>query len=209
MSTIRIAAAALTIAAALALTGCGATPATPAPTAPASAVADGPNETPAETEAPVVEAAPAPAPAPVAGDVITAEVAETLPEGVRAYPMADGTLVTVVDGQPLPAQVEAEIEAPLAAVVAHEPADKTGPNPAAAAAAAEARSAVARLGRTAVVVYPSFGVYGWRYQAFVSERQRLLDEPSSDRAVTMAAAEAYVAGQANPAAWVIIDVTAG
>lgn len=109
-------------------------------------------------------AAPAEGPAPVppaVGETITAEQAEALPEGQRAYTMADGSLVVIDDVAPLPTAVFNDIAAPILEI-----ATGFGPGGAQQAqsdlrAAAVAKAAeAATYNRTIWIVVPIHGIEG-------------------------------------------------
>jgi hypothetical protein len=103
--------------------------------------------------APATTDAPAPAAEAKTGDVVDAAEAEAIKKagaGQRAYPMADGTFVVVTKTEPLPAAVQADVEAKASAAIATVPdfsADMNGSH----TAIDTAVIAAARTGKRAVV----------------------------------------------------------
>ena len=95
---IRTTGAFLTLSAALLMAGCSST----VTTAPARVAPTTPAATPTATPT---------AAAVVSGAVLTPAQVAKLPDGVRAYPMPDGTKVSVVRGEPLLAPVQAAVTA--------------------------------------------------------------------------------------------------
>lgn len=88
---------------ALAVAGCTSPTSTPADEAPAPEAETGPVAEPEEEPTPqVVEAS--------AGDIVTEEEAELLPEGQTGYPLEDGTLVVVDVDEELPQVLVEELD---------------------------------------------------------------------------------------------------
>lgn len=197
----KIRTAAVAMIAVIALAGCTTEPPEDEPTtSPGTTQTDGP------TTEPTVAA-------PVVGGTVTAEDAETLPEGFHAYTMADGTLVVTQEGQPLPAAVIADIAAPVAAVTAslggvQDPATQAGH-----LAQDQASKVYRETGMWAIVVYKSYGACFDDQDNFYScafyqlPPPYVLDPAPRDLATALAGAEAYVAGQDDPTRWVIINAT--
>lgn len=187
---------------ALALTGCTPTSDPAEPPDPAPAVTAAPVETPAP--APVETEAPAPV-LPATGETIPAEAADTLPDGYRAYPMADGTLIALKEGDPLPAPVVADIAAPVSAMTATVGKDDSGSLAVTDAAKRAFATAIGKAGINAVVVYRMWSGEGiWRYQMYGAP---IIKPAPVDKATVMAAAQAHVAAQTDPTKWTVIDAT--
>ncbi|OIQ79909.1 hypothetical protein GALL_383420 [mine drainage metagenome] len=151
---IRTTAAFLTLSAVLLVAGCSSTPSTVA-TAPATVAPTTPAATPSATPT---------AAAVVSGTVLTPAQVAKLPDGVRAYPMPDGTKVAVVRGEPLPAPVQAAVTATVNAAL---PGGITNGQAPIATQVAEMNSLKASLvttgtamGRQVIAVYPIYGVRG-------------------------------------------------
>lgn len=176
------------------LTGCASTTsATPAAMTAAPAAT-------AASSAPAPDATPTPT-APVEGAPLTADAAKTLPTGWNAYPMADGSLVAVADAQPIPAVVAADIAAPAIAAVAARGADSvSGITPVLNAISAAVGRLQSTTNRWGIGVFKVYTANGWVWLNTQSTRTH-----SSSHADALAAAKAFVASQAEPGRWDIID----
>lgn len=150
-NTIKITAAVLALVASLALTGCSST--SVATTATSST-----SSTPVTPVTPPVVTAPA----IVSGAVLTTEQLAKLPDGVRAYPMADGTKVAVVKGEALAPAVQAAVTAATKASVPNGVPDGTQPLAVRTAANTALTGALTTagiaLGRQVIAVYPVDGL---------------------------------------------------
>ena len=152
-NTIKITAAVLALVASLALTGCSSTGST-ATVTPAAVTTSSTPVTP-----PVVTA-----PAIVSGAVLTTAQLAKLPDGVRAYPMADGTKVAVVKGEALAPAVQVAVTAATKASVPNGVPAGTAPLAVRTAANTALTGALTTagiaLGRQVIAVYP---IHGRRY----------------------------------------------
>jgi len=157
----------------------------PAPTATATV------EAPDQAETPVVEPTPeAPAPA-VIGDVVTAEEAEALPAGQRAYAMADGSLVVIDDAAPLPEAVRAEMIAPVVELSAQFPGLDHGELWPLQQEIGAAIATTAGDGRAFYVIFPYEADAGTFYTAFGRDGMGLFDGVmSKDEAIRLAQEQA-------------------
>jgi hypothetical protein len=135
-----------------------------------------------------------------------------------AYTMADGTTLEVDPTQPLPANVLADITAPMQAetdalpigpqVVESGVRAPANPNELVGANMARAAAKASKAtGREVIVVYrlwasmTSGGTQEWLW----STTRDTLNQPSTnDKAARVAQAQAYVAAQANAADWDVI-----
>ena len=134
------------------LTGCSAPAADLIPATPAkTAAAVEPTEAPAEAPA---------AAATKTGDVVDAAQAKVIlkaGEGQRGYPMADGTFVVVTKTEPLPANVQADMEAKSSAAVAVNGDVTVDRNAHLSALYASAGSIGAGTGKRVISVWPLVG----------------------------------------------------
>lgn len=156
-----------------------------------------------------VAATPAEEPAPVPpaiGETITAEQAEALPEGQRAYTMADGSLVVIDDAAPLPEAVRAEMLAPAlaAAKVADGGFARTQAGSTAETATfkeiTDTISAASAYGRSFYVIVPIDGDAGRFWTAIKADRTSLFDAiASKDEAIASAQATAEARNAAGMA----------
>lgn len=186
---------------ALLISGCATTP-TSAPV---------PDATAATQTAPTPTSDPTPeAPAvPTVGATLTAEQAAALPEGMKAYEMTDGTLIAVDPVQPLPESVHADIKALAQADSMRgsgDPAMESG------FAAKHTKIASKATGKEIIQVYPLMGVIGdndWGpnrpgWGAIVNGQGVHNGTATYDRDATIAAVNAWVAAQPNPAIYEVI-----
>lgn len=190
-----LAATALTLA--LTLTGCAAT-GTPADK-PAESTAQ--ETAPAPTEA-VAQETPTPAvpEGPAVGTVV-GERPEDLPDGLGWFPLDDGTFLIVDSNAPLPQVVVDQV----AATVPPASSDTGGQR----SAASEAQGRIQRgTGKQAIVIYSMIGsktADGPTETFYNLSGGAILPGATTDKAAAIAAAEAYIAAQADPTQWVIID----
>ena len=98
----------------------------------------------------------------VSGTVLAPAQVAKLPDGVRAYPMPDGTKVAVVRGEPLPAPVQAAVTSTVNATL---PGGVTNGQASLDVQAAQSIALKASLvttgtalGRQVLAVYPIYGV---------------------------------------------------
>jgi len=107
-------------------------------------------------------AASAAAPTPKTGDIVDATEAKVIlkaGDGQRAYPLADGTFVVVTKTEPLPAAVQADIEA-KANVVAAEFRDASADlNATGAALGASEGKTASETGKRVISVWGLVGFY--------------------------------------------------
>lgn len=196
MNTLKATTAVLAIAAMFALTGCSGEGATSTPVGTATASAPAMTES---TSAPTAD----PVPVPAVGATLTTEQAGLVAGGQHAYPMADGTLVLTDEAEPLPPAVVADIAAP---VFAADDSLNGGQDHGVTvdAAKAQASKTIAKTGLNAIVIYRVVSADGVRYQATGAA---MVKPAPVAKATAMDSAVAYVAAQANPAAFIIIDGT--
>ena len=155
MSTTKITTAtvALAVVAAFALTGCtGPTTSSATPSSAASSPASVtviPSATPTPTATQITS-----------GAVLTADKVKALPNGVRAYTLADGSRVATVQGVALPAPVAADITAKAQAALGGE-LNGTRPRSEETAKSDALKAAVkdagVTTGRLVVAVFPVYG----------------------------------------------------
>jgi hypothetical protein len=111
-------------------------------------------------EAPDATASPAAATAST-GDIVDAAQADVLlkaGQGQRAYPMSDGTFVVVTKTEPLPANVQADMNAKTSLVVAAANSDTSASmNESTDALFADAGQAAAGTGKRIISVWAFFG----------------------------------------------------
>jgi len=151
-------------------------------------------QTPAET--PAVEAPVAVA----AGDVVTEEQAETLPEGQRAFELADGSLIVVQADQPLPAPVRDEIAQQAGAGYVAGDAMQTQRNQ-----KSLAKSMSQETGKEIIVIsqfYASFGDEEPR-EIWSTERSNPAGQIKASETLEgiIANVEAFIAERPNPTEW--------
>lgn len=187
--------------AALLISGCATTP-TSAPV---------PDATAATQTAPTPTSDPTPeAPAvPTVGATLTAEQAAALPEGMKAYEMTDGTLIAVDPAQPLPESVHADIKALAQADSMRGSGDSAMES---GFAAKHTKIASKATGKEIVQILPLMGVIGdndWGpnrpvWAAIVNGKAINKTTTNYDRDETIAAVNAWVAAQPNPAIYEVI-----
>lgn len=156
-----------------------------------------------------VEDTPTPEPMPevieaAAGDVITEDEAELLPQGQRAFPLEDGTLVVVDDSEPLPEVIIEEAAAPAAAKTAEIGASAGRTRAVYDEATAASSKIIGQTGRYPVMIYKMYDSEGWKYQATGAAA---VNPAPTSKSVAVAAAEAYIAAQDDPSQWLLIDAT--
>lgn len=196
--------AGVALALAAVLAGCSATTSVSLiPTAPKSA---------ATAPATGTQAAPAAAATAVTGAVVNAEEAHSIlvaGKGQRAYPMADGTFVVVTKTEPLPAAVQADADAKVAAAVAAYP-DDTVDHAAAEDAFRNTEGAIAiGTGKRVIFVVGQMG-----YSTGLAETKTfsyvirgipsVLGTVYEERADAQAAVEAFLAGVDNTVEWIVV-----
>ncbi|TQL02390.1 hypothetical protein FBY24_1465 [Cellulomonas sp. SLBN-39] len=150
--------------------------------------------TQSSTEAPVTVA-------PTAEEVDAVTRVDASGPGEHAFVLSDGREVLVVDGEPLPEEVVADVLAPVLAAE-EELGERPDVNGVLEAAA---REAVARIndgtGVQAVVAYHGADAAGAYYVALD------VAEPTRSRGEALTAARTFIDGQADPSAWVLLDAT--
>jgi hypothetical protein len=146
------------------------------------------------------------------GDIVDAAQADVLLKagaGQRAYPMADGTFVVVSKTEPLPANVQAEIQTITAAKVATVP-DITDDTSGALAVLGQAQGYVSKnTGKRTLIVWKALGLWTDEAESATTEwivSGALQGQHFGSNDAAQAAADAWVASTSTPGEYVIINV---
>ncbi|MCC2322236.1 hypothetical protein [Cellulomonas xiejunii] len=170
-----------------------------------------------ETQSPTADAPASPGPTVTAGEPVAP--GQELPAGVTAFTLADGSSVAVVQDQPLPeavvAQLVADANTASAAAVAN-PKRVLGYIASQENADALKAAAAAATGKSIVVLFPIFATMPGEPEgtpARVVWATTMTGSTSYPAAGTTeaegrTAAEALVAAQADPARWAILTLSA-
>lgn len=198
LKTTTIAKTVLTIAVAVTLlTGCATTSSTDLlPTSTTSA-------TTTETPATVL----------TTGDLVAGSDVQTMLKagnGQRAYPMADGTFVVVTKNEPLPAQVQADIDAKTAATLATVPNYSADMNAAEATLEKAQGDVAVGTGKRVLVVWRALAF--WSFDAEIETYQWLiaggpaLGEHWDEKSQAQAVVDEWLAAKDNANEYVVVYV---
>ena len=166
----------------------------------------------AAAEAPAVTTTAAAA-AAATGDIVDAAQAKALlkaREGQRAYPMADGTFVVVTKTEPLPANVQADMDAKSAATLAPFVdilADEEGAD----AALGSAQLFIAKnTGKRVIIALHALG-YATSYDEVKTMKWSISGGPAAgvlldDEAAARGAIDSFLAGRDNASEYAVVYV---